>query len=640
IRAYSVGQNFGREQVATGKSFTYDISPPTYDLTKPANNAHYNDGTGFIDNSLNLISGTSSPDSAKVELCIRNVTSGNNYWDGSSWVNSGADLYFDINAENPARWSYSFSTASWTNGNLHTVKARITDIAGNTNTGESAKYFFIDYQVPSSAITFPIDGVYRELGTISGTLSDSPPLGRIDQVQLYIQRLEDSLYYNGSAWQDTIEWMEVTEFSQTAWSYTLPGGVFTDEYDNSGYDIKVRARDFAKNIDCDDAGISKQEKVTIVWDATPPETSVDFPVESALINDPALTIRGNSTDKHGVDEVRISIKNESTGQWWTGAVWTESEQWVRSSDFPGNFEVFESSWAYSGISFNSGNYNVRVYGIDTVGNTGTPTVGRNFIFDATPPTVNSLTSPLNQGWYDDSLTNFQGTTADDTHGSGVSGLTLKIQDVSAGTVFWNGSGWVNDANENTWAIVSPPHSVWAYPTPSLQDGGIYSITPRVVDFAGNQGTGETVTFYYDTQSPESYITNPDSGASYGRLERVEGYVYDLPSEMDSLDRVEITLYNVSDNQYYTGSTWGTETWLNTEWGDWIEEYSYRNWHYNLPALTGGKNYRIVSRALDAAGNSDSQTSTVNFSINASMPYSLITLPRDNSKVDELPLMRG
>jgi len=357
IRRYGYGQNAGREQVPAGLTFTYDET------------------TGLVDNRLNSIYGTASSDTDYVELCIKDITRGTTYWNGGAWISNGSDYYFNINDPTPVNWSYSFSTENWTNGHEYNVKARPTDIAGNQTPPSAGKSFTIDYEIPVSTVSTPAAGTYNNLAAISGPLADAPDTGQVVDVEIYIQRKYDSYYFDGSDWYDTIRWIDATSFDQNSWSYTVPSptNTFTDQYSNDNYEIKVRAKDKASNLECSDDGTSKTKKVTITWDRTPPQTSITFPAESATINYSTLTLKGACSDLNAVDWIKISIKNTDANQWYTGVGWTGSEQWVSSDDFA-DFEVYTTSWSYSGISWNSGSYNIKTKGAGrNCGNAGSRT---------------------------------------------------------------------------------------------------------------------------------------------------------------------------------------------------------------------------------------------------------------------------
>ncbi|MFC2048668.1 hypothetical protein ACFLR5_00430, partial [Elusimicrobiota bacterium] len=646
VRTFGTGQNAGREQAGSGVTFIHDISEPSAAVTKPVHLDHYN----ASNNKLDSLEGTAPADTDYVEISIKDITRGTTYWDGAAWITSGADYYFDINDPTPESWSYSFSTENWTNANKYNIKAQAIDIAGNTG-DEDSKDFWIDYEYPVSTVTIPSAGVFNNFTVFSGPIYDALPdqeSTTVSDVEIYIFRKADSHYFDETDWDAaSAVWIPIPSenFDQDSWSYDVPDPTttFTDQYGNDDYDIKVRTIDKAVNKECSDDGSSKTEKVTITWDDTPPQSSVDFPEEADSINYATMTLSGSVTELNGVDYIALSIYNSDTVQWWTGGGWTGSQQWPQVPPA----QLFQTSWTYSGVTWESGDYVVQTKGKDLIGpddNIETPSAGRNFSFDATSPVTNSVTIPVHGDWYNDTMASYSGAAVDDK--SGIQEVKLKIQNLTRGTTFWNGSNWVNDAAENTFGLIGAPYNPWTYSGaefPTHIDNHTYEITPIAKDNSGNQDTGSAYRYYYDLNTPTSSITFPQDGGKYGGIATITGEVYDKPIDKDSIDKVEVEIYNIDTGNYFQGgASWlNSPKWLEAALGTWISTYTLRNWSYSMPTLSDDDNYRIVSRAQDKSGYYDVAYDTVTFLYSAAVPVSIITMPKDGAIFyRDIPLARG
>ena len=103
-------------------------------------------------------------------------------------------------------WSPCTSPKSYTGQTQgsHTFQVRATDTAGNTDASPASFTWTIDTTVPSSTISFPAAaGLYRTAtwNDFSGTAADTGGAS-LANVQISIQRVSNSLYWNGTDFTD------------------------------------------------------------------------------------------------------------------------------------------------------------------------------------------------------------------------------------------------------------------------------------------------------------------------------------------------------------------------------------------------------------------------------------------------------
>lgn len=141
-------------------------------------------------------------------------------------------------------------------------------------------------------------------------------------------------------------------------------------------------------------------------------------------------------------------------------------------------------------------------------------------------------------------------------------------------------------------------------------------------------------FTIDTQVPESMLTMPEDYGVYNSLTSIAGTASDT-LDGTGISRVEIAITMLSDNYYWSGSTWvPTEKWLiasgNTEWI--YNAYSI--------AFSSGTEYKVQSRAIDYAENAESAGTGNVFTYDSDKPISIINTPADETWLTELHTISG
>jgi len=128
------------------------------------------------------------------------------------------------------------------------IKTSNIEVQHNSTT--TVKFYLHDISSPTVKITFPENGsTVSSLTNISGTVTDIGIGLPNDAVKLYIKRLTDNYYWNGSSWTETVVYLTVN-LQQQNWSYT---SLILSNYltDGSSYYISVKASDKENNISFD-----------------------------------------------------------------------------------------------------------------------------------------------------------------------------------------------------------------------------------------------------------------------------------------------------------------------------------------------------------------------------------------------------
>jgi len=128
------------------------------------------------------------------------------------------------------------------------IKTSSIEVQHNSTT--TVNFYLHDISSPTVKITFPENGsTVSSLTNISGTVTDIGIGLPNDAVKLYIKRLADNYYWNGSSWTETVVYLPAN-LQQQNWSYT---SLILNNYltDGSSYYISVKASDKENNTSFD-----------------------------------------------------------------------------------------------------------------------------------------------------------------------------------------------------------------------------------------------------------------------------------------------------------------------------------------------------------------------------------------------------
>jgi hypothetical protein len=511
-----------------------DLTPPTAAILDPQDNSYKN--------SLTAISGTAwdNISISTVQVSIKISTSGGNYWDGSAF-SSPTQIWRNYNSTQPV-WGYPFggdSIPAWVDGSTYTIIARAYDSSNNYSTIYATNTFTYDINLPTAAVTFPVDadfhGPSNPLPTISGTSADDTSGAT---VEILIRDLtQGATYWNGSSWIPLSSWVVCT--GTNSWAYTSP------LWNDGQYQITPRAIDFASNI-------SSNTPVNFIYDATNPTTEITLPDLSW--HNSLTTISGTADDAlpGELNQVQIRIYNEATIKYWNTV--TESFDIVvaaaETAWFVAKPSITWSVWYTTSPPWNTDtDYRVEAKSQDKALNWDMTYSTFSFIYDTSTPNV-EITYPVNDS-YIKSLTAISGTSFDFS-GSSVSILKIAIRENSIDK-WWDG---VSFSSDTLFPIdVNPPFDNWTYPgltSSELTANTSYYITCYIIDNATNE-LGWYIagsTFTYIPSATQLQVLLPGEASTPGIPPGKSGPAADQFAGVS----FDITVNAVDDNWYIDTTT--------------------------------------------------------------------------------------
>jgi autotransporter-associated beta strand protein len=574
------------ETPGTGVTFTYDIIAPTSSISTPANNSRLN--------ALSSIMGSADDGTgsglANVSVEIFNQTDAL-YYDGvGGWT--GAETW--VNATVSTGWS--LASPSWTNGKTYIIKSKAADLVGNVET-------------PTTSVSF----IYDDVGP---DVSINQASGQADPTN------------NGSVHFTAIFSEPVTGFSTSNINLTgssAPSAIVSNvaetiPNDGTTYDITVSGmtgngtvmatippstvNDLAGNGNT--TASSSDNSVT--YDGTAPTVTIDQggsqpdPTNGSSIT--FTVIFSEPVTGFGAGGVSIS-----------GTAGSASATGVNQVS-PNNgttYEVTVSGMSGSGTVIASVNADAATDGAGN-GNSASTNTDNTVTWDGSNPTV-TVNKKVGQADPTNSTSILYTVVfSEPVGGFSGSGVALAGSTASGATV--------------TGAVEVAPNDGTTYEVTvsgMTGDGSVVaSVGSGVVgDAAGNlndasTSTDNTVTI--DGTAPTSVVVNPANNSKHGSLATINGTALDGET---NVSQVQVAIQKVSGGQYWTGSTWGTLTWLNAT--------GAATWTYNATGIfsTPGS-YVVQSKATDAAGNVQTTSTEAAFTVDGDIPASTITTPANNT----------
>ncbi len=358
--------------------------------------------------------------------------------------------------------------------------------------------------------------------------------------------------------------------------------------DNSSTSYTAKATDAAGNQSACSSAISYVE------DSTNPAAAVTFPTAGATYgnvswNNPAGT--ASDTGGAGLLRVEVSIKRASDNQYWNGTAFADgTENWRTATG--------TASWALTFPSSNfpaDGDYVFRVRAVDNASNTEAATSYTVTIDNAAPNT--SITAQ----------------PGDPTNATGASFSFTSTE---------GGSTFECRLDGGSWSACTSPKSYSGL----AQGSRVFDV--RATDGAGNtDASPASFAWTIDTTDPSAAITFPAASGTYRNVSwnDFSGTASDTGGA--GLDKVEVSIKRVSDNQYWNGTAFadGTENWrLAAGTASWSLAFGAGN----FPA---DGDYTMRVRATDLATNVQGTPASRTFTIdNAAPNTSIDSSPSDPS----------
>ncbi|HEC94347.1 MAG TPA: hypothetical protein ENI45_00085, partial [Thermoplasmatales archaeon] len=200
------------------------------------------------------------------------------------------------------------------------------------------------------------------------------------------------------------------------------------------------------------------------------------------------------------------------------------------------------------------------------------------------------------------------------------------------TIYYSNDG---GSTWNTLVSATANDGSYSWNTVGYTDGSNYKVNITATDEAGNYNYDiSNATFTIDNTDPIVNITLPVDGAYYKAGSAIDSNITGTASDATSgVDHVNISIYNQTGGKYWTGTSWQTGVaWLNTN--------GTTNWYNDsgLPTWSDNNTYVVTAVAVDAAGNSATDTNT--FTYDTTEPNSEITIPANNGYYNSLTNITG
>ena len=358
----------------------------------------------------------------------------------------------DLDGGGWASCSTPFTTPALGDGS-HTLKARATDAAGNTDASEITFTWLVDATAPTGSITSPANGA--DVGGTIVLASDSADAGGSGVATVVFQRSP----VGAGTWTN----------QPASWDTTAQA--------DGDYDLRVVTTDGAGNS-------FTSPLITVTIDNTDPSLSVVAPNPVNLATADPATVSATATDAgSGVANVRFDQCAEDSPA-------CVSDSWVLLGIDTG--APYQASWPIP----SDGPRLLRVRATDNAGKQKTELV--LITIDRIRPT-GSLTAPA-------AGANLRGAsvalsaTASDTAPGSVNTVTFQRSPAGAGT-------WSDVAVD-----AAAPYAA-TLDTTALADG-LYDLRVFTTDAAGNaESTPATIQVRVDNTLPTGSVTAPASGAN-------------------------------------------------------------------------------------------------------------------------------
>jgi len=654
IQAFARDKAGNDGPISAPKLIRYDTTPPTVAITLPNKTWH---------NQLPTISGTALDTGytgatiSKVKVTYQKNPPGGFWWDGSAFTTTEENAKWE-EAEfvSMPNW-YKLADPVWENATQYKIKVKSIDAAGNESTPVEAVFGY-DVDKPLSAVTYPPTGnYYSSITQITGTCYDAT--SGVEKVEIQLVNVTDNLSWFGSeGWKDIgvygSSWVPVNLVYTSSWSYTQPVTYTSGKV----YRVTSRAWDVAGSSEA--VSEIPTYDIEFRFDAEKPQSQVTQPYQPSASEVRyywnLTTLSGTALDQpapeplaSGIREVEVAIQNKSIAgpnNWWGGSAFNSPQTWFVATG--------STSWTYT---FNNANWtDGQVYLVlsrakdkaipSNVESSWSVAVNSvTFICDKSTPTSN-ITWPT-ELLITNSLTAISGTSQDIVvlgNASGIQKTEVSIQCISPVPGWWNGVNFTGTSQQwFTANNLSPANTTWAYTgfAAALVTHSTYVVYSRTFDnslpLPGNYETpfGSSRTFVYDITKPTSvitlpiytYYTNNPAALPDRQLPLISGTAFD----QFGISKVEVLVRDLtSGSTYWTGSSW-----IDSEPSDWPDATGTNIWQFtSTPTWQSGRQYRIYSKAKDAAGNIEDRGPALpslydrTFIFDNTPPVSRVTYPED------------
>ncbi len=627
-----------------------DNRPPEIRITNPSDTVHqhFSGAFGFGATYLNGIRGTTADPYGIGVSAVQIVMSSNGRW--WKWVPGEFDPPGQLNesthirtigvpggAPLPGEWQlFASGDLPTTMPNAtYVVQVRACDMEGNWSPwAEQLATFTIDSVAPAATID-PVAGggaVIFDFGTanLGGTFTEAgdPEPDVFMTIKGTNAAGGDVVYWNGADWVPSVNDGKLG-VSIEAGRWAPKEGVLPPRKalrERIKFEVTITAKDAATN----EFTVTSPTYLLTALDTTEPDVAF-FPsfhgaryAEHAM---PALT--GAATDGESqVQGVELYLMRFVPGmggapnsfQYWNGEEWSTT---------PGHLDVeydeADYSWEAPGLGYRlpagaaelpDGTYKVAVTAHNRESPQGTRYLEETFYIATAPPRV-SITTPAHNGFVKQGWS--IGGTATDYSGTGFSQDRVNLT-LSSSAGFWNGSGW--QASSVALEVPIQPDGTWTYPGTipgaSLPPGETqYALSASVMDrngnislpVAGGLAGNNQILFRVDTTPPTCVIVSPLNNAVITQSPLLASSFNGTATDSSGQPQVTLFVKRLSDNYYWTGSMWTTNTtqaimpgvYAGPQSEAWALQKSFPCLNRYFWGMQNG-NYELIAIARDLAGN--------------------------------------
>ncbi len=497
-------------------------------------------------------------------------------------------------------------------------KVRTKDNDGDWGLFSSPFLLTLGVSCPNTTINIPQNNsILKSLKEIRGTTFYNNTTQQILNVTICIKRLSDDMYWNGSGWNFSKQWLPAV--GNATWNYDSSTVVWTS---GTQYIVRSRAADNLSHLETPSFG----NVFTI--DMTNPTSIIYFPANNTILNDLKL-ITGTASDAGGagLKYVRIFIKRLSDNYYWSGSSWVSSIHWIYAQGtINWGFNVSNTSWS-NGIQ-----YLIRSKATDNVYNVEAPSYGNVFSFNTSIKPSSTINDPTNNSVIYN-LNSISGMAWTPNMYTKINKVEITFERLSD-TKYWNGTNWTLT---KTWLQTSGT-SNWNYKWNWTLNPGKYQIQSRATDNHSNLEDPKYGNVFTLKVWVFSKIIVPADNSTLSSLNNISGTagVYYNNSK---ITKVEIFIIRLSDDKYWSGSSW-------VNYKTWLLVKGMTSWFYDSSSIpwTNNSQYIVRSRATDEFSNVESQYPYIRFTIKFSSPIfglsSTITVPGNNTFLNKLTTISG
>ncbi|MBW2974170.1 DNRLRE domain-containing protein, partial [Candidatus Woesearchaeota archaeon] len=381
----------------------------------------------------------------------------------------------------------------------------------------------------------------------------------------------------------------VTKDSFLVLDYAGVNITYDSEKDYCLFDTALQGQCTEENFNCylrlnvtDTEGLKNSTFITIGIDNTGPTVVLGLPSNRTNISSASYTMNATLTDAGSGPDTAYFFYRQDSGSEWQSACPEDGSS------------PYECIWDTSSLQDGNG-YAVRVYGTDTVGNTGYNDTHYNITLDRSGPVI-SLESPANATW-------------------SIKNITFRYNVTDAHSTVLNCSMVINSTVNSTNTTITEEKSL-NFSINNFPDSH-HSWYVSCTDYLGNSNSSETRIIKTDSTPPTAVLNRPQT------MENISASAFRVNATVtDSGIGVNKTVfeYRSSDTGSWTricSSSIGLDDHYNCTW--------------NTGILEEGSGYQVRVYANDSLRHTSNLDNATNITIDRTPPAIYLEGPANNTQ---------